>query len=46
MCIDLSLKFVFFKQSSEIRMKLYRKMGPFLTISDFTIVEKTMECTI
>lgn len=38
-----SLKLVYFKQSSEARLKLYQKMEPFLTISDFTRVEKTME---
>ena len=38
-----SLKLVYFKQSSEARLKLYLKMEPFLTISDFTRVEKTME---
>ncbi len=38
-----SLKLIYFKQSSEARMKLYQKMEPFLTISDFTRVEKTME---
>ena len=38
-----SLKLVYFKQSSEARMKLYLKMEPFLTISDFSRVEKTME---
>ena len=38
-----SLKLVYFKQSSEARLKLYLKMEPFLTISDFSRVEKTME---
>lgn len=38
-----SLKLVYFKQSSEARMKLYQKMEPFLTISDFTRIEKTMD---
>ncbi len=38
-----SLKLVYFKQSSEARRKLYLKMEPFLTISDFTKVEKTMD---
>jgi len=38
-----SLKLVYFKQSSDARMKLYQKMEPFLTISDFTKVEKTMD---
>ncbi len=38
-----SLKLVYFKQSSEARMKLYQKMEPFLTISDFTRVEKTID---
>ncbi len=38
-----SLKLVYFKQSSEARLKLYLKMEPFLTISDFTRVEKTMD---
>ncbi|MEK0368969.1 MAG: hypothetical protein QQN62_05125, partial [Nitrosopumilus sp.] len=38
-----SLKLVYFKQSSEARLKLYQKMEPFLTISDFTKVEKTMD---
>jgi hypothetical protein len=38
-----SLKLVYFKQSSDARLKLYQKMEPFLTISDFTRVEKTMD---
>lgn len=38
-----SLKLVYFKQSSDARLKLYQKMEPFLTISDFTRIEKTMD---
>lgn len=38
-----SLKLVYFKQSSDARLKLCQKIEPFLTISDFTRVEKTME---
>ena len=38
-----SLKLVYFKQSSDARLKLYQKMEPFLIISDFTKVEKTMD---
>ena len=38
-----SLKLVYFKQSSEARIKLYTQMEPFLTISDFTKIEKTMD---
>ena len=34
---------MYFKQSSEARIKLYKKLEPFLTISDFTRVEKTMD---
>jgi len=41
--VHKSIKLVYFKQSSEARMKLYQKMEPFLTISDFTRVEKTMD---
>ncbi|MBS3921663.1 MAG: site-specific integrase [Nitrosarchaeum sp.] len=38
-----SLKLVYFKQSTEARQKMYQQMEPFLTLSDFTRVEKTME---
>ncbi len=38
-----SLKLVNFKQNSDTGLKLYLKMEPFLTISDFTMVEKTMD---
>ncbi|MDH3657138.1 MAG: hypothetical protein OEM77_03280 [Nitrosopumilus sp.] len=38
-----SVESVYFKQSSEARMKLYKQMEPFLTISNFTRVEKTMD---
>jgi len=38
-----SLKLVYYKQSIEERQKMYKKLEPNLTISDFTKVEKTME---
>ena len=38
-----SLKLVYFKQSSDARMKQYLKMESFLTIFDFTRIENTME---
>lgn len=38
-----SLKLVYYKQNSEMRMKTYQKLEPYLTISDFTRVEKTID---
>ena len=38
-----SLKLVYYKQSAEERQKMYKKLEPNLTISDFSKVEKTME---
>ena len=38
-----SLKLVYYKQSFEERQKMYKKLEPNLTISDFSKVEKTME---
>jgi len=38
-----SLKLVYYKQSTEDRQKMYKKLEPYLTISDFTRVEKTID---
>ena len=40
---NIESKLIYFRQSSDARLKLYQKMEPFLTISDFTRVEKTMD---
>jgi len=38
-----SLKLVYYKTSTAERLKMYRKLEPYLTISDFTKVEKTID---
>jgi len=38
-----SLKLVYYKQNAQDRQRMYKKLEPHLTISDFTNFEKTME---
>jgi len=38
-----SLKLVYYKQSTQERQNMYKKLEPYLTISDFTRVEKTID---
>lgn len=38
-----SLKLVYYKQSHEERREMYKQIEPFLTLTDFTKVEKTMD---
>jgi len=38
-----SLKLVYYKQSTQDRLEMYRKIEPYLTISDFSKVEKTID---
>jgi len=38
-----SIKLVYYKQSTQDRLRMYKKIEPYLTISDFSRVEKTME---
>jgi len=38
-----SLKLVYYKQSTQERLNMYKKLEPYLTISDFSKVEKTID---
>jgi len=38
-----SLKLVYYKQSTQERLNMYKKLEPYLTISDFSRVEKTID---